>query len=255
MINIAEDELLLANLEESPVMDGLLFWIDGQDGLYDSNGNKISDGVEQKFGDDCYVRNRATNELLKVDFGTIDSMRVFAEDNYFWFAKMTSEGSNVKISLGNAESVLTTDFAFSCQSPVANDSFIIGSVAIEGGYAILTVYYPYRIVRTGWDGMLGLTTTSPALRKIDTKNPNYYCFVSPKFNKGRTYVNTDFVEYLRSENYTEPFEPRIQFRKYAWYTGREFGIKLSSARFYNRQLTPEEVLQNYNYEKSLGRVQ
>lgn len=211
------DECLLKKKTGSIVTDGLVLWIDGRDEPY--NNVHVVDRVSGNY---CYC--------------TKSSSTLISSDKFY---KLTSNA--------------TTAFKFFTPSPSLNTQgelmsgiktieFVGGVDEASGGVEILASS------RSSDNGLVYRTISAFLARSASKyayiEGRNGHCV----FTSTGMFVNGQW------------YSCKIPIASVAWlFNCRSFSSAtrnyyIGCQRLYDRELTEEEIMQNYNYEKSLGRV-
>ena len=216
-MKVWDAELLTAKKELSPVTDGLLFWLDGQDELfhYASPTSNYKD----------YMYERVNG--YKVDFF---SNLVAHTENGFLVTELPSGSSSGTYMLNqdrfpaSFDDIRTVEYvAYKCIPFYIN------------GFEPANLNWSFGVNNWG-KAQIPTSTFSGYMQLVgvmDTdRRPCIYC-------------NGTLSATGQKNNGTLSGKPNIKFRWQA---------SLGCVRLYNRVLSPEEIAQNLEYEVSIGRV-
>jgi hypothetical protein len=242
---------LLCKSSLSPVTDGLTFWLDGRDGIYNiSTYERITsaDAVAS------LVKNRVDNTYYQHYSNITASSALVCRDNgdgfLTYIQRSTANAAEHRIA-GNAANVRTVEavFWYSTNYLTLNDWLYFlrsGSLQFIGNrWNVLRAPYPYNgnaaeISYTAYDRtLIQLTAT------VDASGYT------------RLYVNGVLID-TSTETYLGdlPFASTATlFRTYSKAaSGSPVATKLGALRLYNVALTADDIAANYNYERSIGRM-
>lgn len=211
-----DSELLMAKKKPRPVTDGLLFWLDGQDELF-HYASPIS-----AYKDYMYER---VNQY-RVDFQGILEAHT---ENGFLVAERPSGSSSGTYSLNQS------------RFPVFfNGIRTVEYVSLKGGAFYINGFEPANTdysFGTSWSKALIPTSLfSDNMQLVGTINDA---------GKESIYYNGSFYSAGRGKSEAMSSKPVVTFR---------WASRLGCVRLYNRELSPEEIAQNLEYEVSIGRV-
>ena len=246
------EQLLLAK-SGGIVTDGLVLWVDGRDGIYNRDGTKIPAGTTKTpYSDDVYVLNRVDGSLIQIeDHKAVKNaapVNVVGDDTVIQFSVPYNADvdSGVRFAdLQIADTVLTSEMLITNAHGITNLKPTLGNIETSN-----MIYVSCPSNQNSWGEQL-----------FESKD-TYYAVGTPIHvlgnayaagNKKRLYRNGElYIE--NGNNLPEPayFVPQFVINSMSrlWARLIEFG----SIRMYNRVLSADEVRQNYNFEKSIGRV-
>lgn len=223
----------------NPVMDGLVMWYDARDELVDT--------IVQKYYDDKYFEATMVDRVsgIRATHRDPNYQRVLLqEDGLFYHVFSRVEyGNEVAGSFdGYVDGVKTVEIVRNVGLD-PQGTVLFGLKSWYSGGSVRLYNYPASPPNHIWTGYVQpLNTVEHIVCIID----NNYCdlYVNGEY-KTKTKVNVDFLRFDSTSSFSlvAPGGAPAQVV-----------YSIGSVKAYNRILTPEEIQQNYNYEKSLGRV-
>ena len=222
-MRIWDEELLLNSGESQPVMDGLLFWMDGRDTLY---GTKIGSYAPPAYKP-AYMYDRVNN--TRINFGDMFGENGVVQESPFVSIitlpdkQGTGQGS-VSATISN---MISVELVFSSR-------YFYGSW-FGGDANYRRLWYPQTNNGTYTDV---LDYSTKPIHIIGTTDENGHPTI---------YINGAKANVTNPSMVLEPFtKPTIGISVAPF--------RIGCARAYSRRLTEKEIQHNYNYEKSIGRV-
>lgn len=216
-MKVWDAELLTAKKELSPVTDGLLFWLDGQDELF-HYASPTSD-----YKDYMYERVNG----YKVDFS---GNLVAHTENGFLVTELPSGSSSGTYTINQSrfpasfDDIRTVEYvSYKCTA-----FFINGFGAANSNWSFGVNNWGKALIPT--------STFSDYMQLVGVMDTD---------RKPCIYCNGTLSATGQGNNGTLSGKPNIKFRWQA---------SLGCVRLYNRVLSPEEIAQNLEYEVSIGRV-
>lgn len=235
-MKVWDAELLTDKKELSPVTDGLAFWVDGTKGI---NGVPINtDTIAGSFTEIISGEQVSFNGFRSND---TDSMHVLCDGLFYTFERHyiydpTFSISSSAYSAVNAKTVEAT-------LQFTRDSFYdTVNVACIGrfwnGFSIRNPDSSLRVDRV--DGGF-FSRPRHIVATIDETNSQIKLYVNGTNVDTQTTSVTSFAPYTYFMNLP--------------YIGRETSryVKLGTVRLYTKPLNSDEIAQNFEYEKTIGR--
>lgn len=228
------DECLLGRKKNGVVTDGLVSWIDGRDNLivvseYNGKHCNVAKIMDRVDGEECVAKHINGNMLCGI---------FSKEDSFITQGAYMYSGVTIGISKENAKTAKTIEAIISSEKALngLNSALKIGeNMVFSGRNANTSVHF------------FGSSSSIP------------YPF-SPLHIVGtiENGIGTIYVNGVKGTIGTSAsaFEVQSLFRiSYDTYYLLYAVQKIGAIRLYDRGLTESEILQNYAYEKSLGRVE
>lgn len=216
-MKVWDAELLTAKKELSPVTDGLLFWLDGQDELfhYDKPTSEYKD----------YMYERVNG--YKVDFY---GQLLAHTENGFLVTELPSGSSSGAYGIKKSRFPVSFDDIRTVEyvSPRVTSFFITGFDPSNANWAFGVNNWAKALVPT--------STLSGYIQLVGVMDAD---------RKPCIYRNGTLSATGRKNGGQMSDKPNIYFR---------WASSLGCVRLYNRVLSPEEIAQNLEYEVSIGRV-
>lgn len=222
-MRVWDAELIAKKKELYPVTDGLVFWIDGQDELY---GDHVISGESPTLYDKAHMFDRINN--VRVNFN--GSLGLIAETPIIKgvYKTGTSTGTSVVRSASDVSGILTVEYVYN--SPNAFWQF---GFEPNSGY----ITFPKT---TAGGSRASLVSGTPCMHLLGKKSEiTGYPLI---------YVNgVDSTSYIGTASVMSALSGTVKC-DFRW-QGR-----IGCIRLYNRILSDAEILQNLEYEKSIGRL-
>ena len=255
-----DGELLTASKKSGVITDGLIAWVDGRDPIGGEPYKTTTSGIKHYINNPIVERVSGFN-LKYTAIGTANdypandryvyitegTLPGFYEINqtyhHYTWGKITSDGTDFGDFKGvkTMEAVIRSG-AIRTIPKIPNSTDSNGRISYASTW-IGTVYH-VGIIYNGSYKDLG-TKDSGFLNSVHVVATN-------EGGKGVLYVNG-----VR-QNLGNPTKTIVDFSDAIYFEGSSIGSTrarwLGSLRFYNRDLTEKEILQNYKYEQSLGRI-
>lgn len=216
-MKVWDAELLTAKKELSPVTDGLLFWLDGQDELFHY--------ASPTSGYKDYMYERVNG--YKADFY---GQLVAHTENGFLVTELPSGSSSGTYALNKSrfpasfDDIRTVEYvSYKCIAFFIN------------GFEPANPNWSFGVKNWG-KAQIPISTFSDYMQLVGVMDTD---------RKPCIYCNGTLSATGQKNDVTLSGKPNITFR---WQTS------LGCVRLYNRVLSPEEIAQNLEYEKSIGRV-
>lgn len=240
----------------SPVTDGLVLWIDSQDGLFNSDGSSIPDGTTKAvYLDDVCFLNRANGTLIRINdigvsqhgYRTCDIS--CSKNHYFSFLVSSVPSGSSGFVIGFeandiTDTVLTSEVLISASTRIAYSQVSVGNLAVDLSNTNIALpsnqnagIYKLQVSNSSLYDAFPIQITANA----------YGDGIKKALYRNGTLVKSNDLD-LPTGSY---FVPKFQISGSLTYC-RESDI--ASMRMYNRALTANEVAQNYQYELSTGRL-
>lgn len=232
------DYCLLGRRQSGVVTDGLIFWLDGRDDVVVQDASSTSG---QTF------LNRADNTYMSFDVGnvknTVSSDGLYYKLTQTWVSVPTNISNpygtymSTEVVLGNVKNISSCYMYVVCNDGTYTDYHVLvnnGTLTVQYKY---NMHNPHPVLYT----LEGLTYPSHIVLAFDgAGNAKIY------LNGERVFSGNSGSEYAP----TTPILNPTKILRCIPSTGDTIG----TIRLYDRTLSDREILQNYNYEKSLGRV-
>lgn len=216
-MRVWDAELLTAKKELSPVTDGLLCWLDGQDELYHyvNPPHPTTDYKDYMF--------ERTNGYKVNFYGTADA------NTENGFLKVNGSGSNIyRLS----QSMFSVSF---------DNIRTVELISSSKAYG----FYSNGFEPSNTNFLFGAANNKASIPISLFQNNMQLVGVINDENRANIYYNGMFYSSGSGNTGTLSGKPSLTFR---WAGG------LGCLRLYNRALSPEEIAQNLEYEVSIGRV-
>ena len=216
----------------SPVTDGLTLWIDGRDGIYDSNFQRIAQGIElQALG---YYYDRVTQTYLPQ----------YTQSTYGIASIDSGDGNIMYISRTSAAAVIYTPFSGSTPQTIV----VVGTAYVRRTTSSFLSTNDYG------NAFMRLTTTGNI--HVNNEAIQQYTALSGissvyAAGGGNLYINGS--QSVETGTFSRTPKRAFSVGCLEGKSGKTV-FKLGALYFYNRVLSASEHAQIYAYEKSIGRV-
>lgn len=244
-MRIPPDYCLLGRKKSGVVTDGLICWIDGQDGIYNTDNNSYffdratGNNIIITQNIDGFIKNNS-----KIAVSDNKTTIQFLHDVTLYKAYIDS----IPIHRGNFTIELNSKITKSSQY-----SYTLGvSSKVVNHYGNLLGQQMVENI-SGYGLKIGTKfNVSTAINLLNTEYQSTYNIMSvvQDGSTAKLYVNGLYFGSVDGEFATSVVYP------FFFFLDKTKGdlIEIGSIKVYDKKLTESEILQNYAYEKSLGRV-